>query len=73
MAPPTVIDVAAGEVSEVLKRQGISDDDGVTVTIEQELLPGRRESGARVVATGLTDDDIGRLIALHRRSPNLVH
>ncbi len=62
MAAPTVIKVTAGEVAEVLKRQGISSDERVTVTIEPELIPGRRESRARVIAAGLTDDDIDRLI-----------
>ncbi|MGH6677907.1 MAG: hypothetical protein ACREDL_02960, partial [Bradyrhizobium sp.] len=46
----------------VLKRQGVSPDERVTVTIEPELMPGRRESRARVVAAGLTDEDIDRLI-----------
>jgi hypothetical protein len=62
MPTPTVIEVPAGEVSEVLKRQGINADERVTVTIEPELLPGRRESRARVIAARLTDDDIDRLI-----------
>jgi len=35
----------------------------VTVTIEpDELVPGRREARVRVIAAGLTDDDIDRLI-----------
>jgi hypothetical protein len=35
----------------------------VTITIEtDELIPGRRASRARVIAAGLTDDDIDRLI-----------
>jgi hypothetical protein len=35
----------------------------VTITIEpDELIPGRRASRARVIAAGLTDDDINRLI-----------
>jgi hypothetical protein len=61
---PEVIEVTAGEIAEELKRRGISSDEKVTLTIEpkQELLPGRRESRARVVAAGLTDDDIDRLI-----------
>jgi hypothetical protein len=29
---------------------------------DQELIPGRKESRARVVAAGLTDDDIDRLM-----------
>jgi hypothetical protein len=45
----------------VLKRQGIGPDERVTVTIEPELIPGRRESRARVIAAGRTDDDIDRL------------
>ena len=62
MATATVIEVTAGEVAEVLKRQGVNPDERVTVTIEPELMPGRRESRARVIAAGLTDDDIDRLI-----------
>ncbi len=67
MPAPTVIEVTAGEVAEVLKRQGISPDERVTVTIEPELMPGRRESRARVIAAGLTDDDIDRLIKQAQR------
>ena len=33
MAAPTVIEVTAGEVTEVLKREGVSPDERVTVTI----------------------------------------
>jgi ribosomal protein L12E/L44/L45/RPP1/RPP2 len=67
MAAPTVIEATAGEVTEVLKRQGINSDERVTVTIEPELIPGRRESRARVIAAGLTDDDIDRLIKQAQR------
>ena len=67
MAAPTVIEATAGEVTEVLKRQGINSDELVTVTIEPELIPGRRESRARVIAAGLTDDDIDRLIKQAQR------
>jgi hypothetical protein len=43
--------------------RGIGPDDRVTITIEpNELIPGRRASRARVIAAGLTDDDIDRLI-----------
>jgi hypothetical protein len=64
VAAPNVIEVTAGEVAEELKRRGISSDERVTLTIEpeRELIPGRRESRARVVAAGLTDADIDRLI-----------
>ena len=43
--PPQVIEVKAGEVAEELKRLGIGSDERVTVTItpEQEIVPGRRE------------------------------
>ena len=61
---PQVIEITAGEVAAELKRRGIGSDERVTLTIEaaQELIPGRRESRARVVAAGLTDDDIDRLV-----------
>jgi phosphopantothenate synthetase len=61
---PTVIEVTAGEIAEVLKRQGIGSDERVTLTIEpkEEIIPGRREARARVVAAGLTDADIDRLV-----------
>jgi hypothetical protein len=58
------IEVTAGEIAAELKRRGISSDERVTLTIEpeREIIPGRRESRARVVAAGLSDDDIDRLI-----------
>jgi hypothetical protein len=58
------IEVTAGEVAAELQRRGISSDEKVTLTIEpeREIFPGRRTSRARVVAAGLTDDDIDRLI-----------
>lgn len=61
---PNIIEVAAGEVAEELRRRGISSDERVTLLIEpeREAIPGRRASRARVVAAGLTDDDIDRLI-----------
>jgi hypothetical protein len=60
----TVFEVTAGEISGELARRGISSDERVTITIEPkgELIPGRRESRARVVAAGLSDSDIDRLI-----------
>jgi hypothetical protein len=56
------IEVTAGEVAAELKRRGISSDEKVTITIEPELFPGRRASRKLVVAAGLTDDDIDRMI-----------
>lgn len=62
--PPKVIEVTAGEIAAELQRRGISSDERVTLTIEpeREVIPGRREARARVVAAGLTDDDIDRLV-----------
>jgi hypothetical protein len=61
-----VIETTIGELAEAaaeLARRGLSSDDRVTITIEPaELIPGRREARARVIAAGLTDDDIDRLI-----------
>lgn len=59
-----VIEVTAGEIAKELARRGISSDERVTLTIEaeREIIPGRREARARVVAAGLTDEDIDRLI-----------
>jgi hypothetical protein len=67
MPPSTVIEVAAREVAAELQRQGIDPDERVTLTIEPELIPGRRESRKLVIAAGLTDDDIDRLIKQAQR------
>ena len=56
------IEIAAGELAAELKRRGIASDEKVILTIEREIIPGRRASRTRVVAAGLTDDDIDRLI-----------
>jgi hypothetical protein len=58
-----VIETTVSEVAAELARRGLDPDDRVTITIEpDELILGRREARARVVAAGLTDDDIDRLI-----------
>lgn len=62
MPTPTVIELPARDVAAELQRRGIEPDERVTLTIEPEPLPGRRESRARVIAAGLSDDDIDRLI-----------
>jgi len=63
-----VIETTASEVAAELARRGIAPDDRVTITIEpDELIPGRRASRARVIAAGLTDDDIDRLIKQAQR------
>ena len=70
MAPQReVIETTAGEVTAELSRRGIRPQDRVTITIdpEQDLLAlGRKESLARVIAAGLTDADIDRLIEAAR-------
>ncbi len=70
MAPSsTLIEATVGEIAGELACRGISSDERVTITIESdgELIPGRRESRARVVAAGLTDADIDRLIKTARQ------
>jgi hypothetical protein len=56
MARGEVIETTAGEVAAELARRGISSDERVTITIEPtpELVPGRREARANVVAAGLS-------------------
>jgi hypothetical protein len=58
-----VIETTVSKVAAELASRGLDPDDRVTITIEpDELIPGRRASRARVIAAGLTDDDIDRLI-----------
>ena len=58
-----IIETTVGEVGAELARRGLDPRDRIVVTIQAgELIPGRREARARVVAAGLTDDDIDRLI-----------
>jgi hypothetical protein len=47
----------------LLTSRGLDPFDRLTITIEpDELIPGRREAPARVLAAGLTCADIDRLI-----------
>jgi hypothetical protein len=58
-----VIETTVDKVAVELAQRGLDPHDRVTITIEpHELIPGRREARARVVAAGLSDDDIDRLI-----------
>jgi hypothetical protein len=58
-----VIETTVSKVAAELVQRGLDPEDRVTITIEpDELIPGRREARARVVAAGLTDEDIDRLI-----------
>jgi hypothetical protein len=66
---PEVIEIAAGDVADELRRRGIASDERVTLMIAPKLewIPGRRESRARVVVASLTEDDIDRLIKQAQR------
>lgn len=58
-----VIETTVSEVAAELVRRGLDPHDRVTVTIDpDEVIPGRREARVRVIAAGLSDDDIDRLI-----------
>ncbi len=58
-----VIETTVEKVARELIRRGFDPQDRVTVTIEpRELIPGRREARARVIAAGLSDEDIDRII-----------
>jgi hypothetical protein len=58
-----VIETTVSKVAAELAKRGLDPHDRVTITIEpDELIPGRRASRARVIAAGLSDDDIDRLI-----------
>jgi hypothetical protein len=58
-----VIETTVGEVAAELVRHGLDPHDRITITIEpDELIPGRREARARVIAASLTDADIDQLI-----------
>ena len=58
-----VIETTVGNVAAELVRRGLDPHDRVTITIEpDESIPGRREARARVIAAGLSDEDLDRLI-----------
>jgi hypothetical protein len=67
-----VVDSTAGQVAGELSRRGIGAEHRVTILVEPdgELIPGRREARVRVIAAGLSDDDIDRLIKEARREAN---
>lgn len=66
-----VIETTASEVAAELARRGLDPNDRVMITIEpDEFIPGRREARLRVIAAGLTDDDIDRLIEEARAEPH---
>jgi hypothetical protein len=59
-----VFEATAGQVPDVLERLGIGKERMVTVIVEPEdwLTISRRESRKLVIAAGLSDEDIDRLI-----------
>jgi hypothetical protein len=58
-----VIETTVGNVAAELVRRGLDPHDRVTITVEpDELIPGRRAARARVIAAGLSDEDIDRSI-----------
>ena len=61
---PEFIESTAGQVAAELARRGIAPDQRVVVTIEPDdwITQARRYSRPKVIADGLTDDDIDRLI-----------
>jgi hypothetical protein len=57
------IETTASEVASELMQRGLDPNDRVTITIGPDgWISGRREARARVIAAGLTDENIGRLI-----------
>lgn len=59
-----LIETTAGQIAEVLRRLGIPAERRVTVMIDPAdwLSKARQESRRLVIAAGLSDDDIDRLI-----------
>lgn len=58
-----VSETTVGNVAAELVRRGLDAHDRVIITIEaDELIPGRRAARALVVAAGLNEEDIDRLI-----------
>ena len=59
-----VFETTAGQVTDVLERLGVAKERMVTVMIEPDdwLAKSRQESRRLVIAAGLSDEDIDRLI-----------
>lgn len=59
-----VFETTAGQVTDVLERLGVPKERMVTVMIEPDdwLSKSRQESRRLVIAAGLSDEDIDRLI-----------
>jgi hypothetical protein len=76
MPPADIIETTVAEVTGELLRRGVGPDEPVSIIIEpvEGLALARRKSRVRVVAAGLTDDDIDRLIKQAQKEvePNLA-
>ena len=59
-----VIETTAGQITDVLERLGVPQERVVTLVIEPEdwLTKARQQSRRLVIAAGLSDEDIDRLI-----------
>ena len=59
-----VFETTAGQIADVLKHLGVPNERMVTVMIEPDdwLTKARQESRRLVIAAGLSDEDIDRLI-----------
>ena len=59
-----VFETTAGQITAVLKRLGVPKEQMVTVVIEPDdwIAKARKASRPLVIAAGLSDDDIDRLI-----------
>jgi len=70
-----IFETTAEQVPDVLKRLGVPKERMVTVMIEQDdwLTRARQASRRLVIAAGLSDDDIDRMIkqAQHEVEPKL--
>ena len=64
-----VFETTAGQITDVLKRLGVSNERMITVMIEPDdwLTRARQESRRLVIAVGLSDNDIDRLIKQAQR------
>jgi hypothetical protein len=69
------METTVSEIAAELSRRGLDPNDHVTVTIEPDdwLTTARRSSRRLVIAAGLSDDDIDRMIkqAQHDAEPKL--
>jgi hypothetical protein len=64
-----VFETTAGQITDVLKRLGVSNERMITVMIEPDdwLTRARQDSRRLVIAAGLSDNDIDRLIKQAQR------